>query len=111
MFLLAHLVTQLTTTDLIQQIKGVPACEIGKNIGSILLELIRLRKAYPNVSTIRYLNINHFKTKVTSIREICGQTHINILCIDQTKLDPSYPDSQSLTDDYQFPSFCRDENK
>ena len=60
---------------------------------------------------IGYLNINHFENKVINFREICHQAPIDIICIDETKLDSSYPDSQFYIDGYQFPPFRRDRNK
>ena len=60
---------------------------------------------------IGYLNINHFENKVINFREICHQAPIDIICVDETKLDSSYPDSQFHIDGYQFPPFRRDRNK
>ena len=48
--------------------------------------LIKLRKEEPNNPYIAYLNI--------SLREICLKISINILCVDETKLDNSYPNAQ-----------------
>ena len=53
--------------------------------------------------TIVYLNINHFI--------IFHQAHIGIICVDETKLDSSYPNSQFHIDGYQFPPFHRDGKK
>ena len=58
-------------------------------------------------SVVRYLNINHFENKVISFREICHQAPIDIIGVDETKFDSSYPDSQFHIDGYQFPSFHR----
>ena len=44
-------------------------------------------------------------------REICHQAPIDIISVDETKLDSSYLDSQFHIDGYQFPPFCRDKNK
>ena len=60
---------------------------------------------------IGYLNINHFENKVINFREICHQAPIDIICVDETKLDSSYPDSQFHIDGYQFPPFRKDRNK
>ena len=35
---------------------------------------------------------------------------IDILCIDETKIDESFPDPQFLIENYQFPSYRRDRN-
>ena len=58
-----------------------------------------------------YLNINHFENKVINFREICHKAPINIICVDDKKLESSYPDSQFHIDGYQFPPFRRDRNK
>ena len=60
---------------------------------------------------INYLNINNFKNKVINFRLICHQAPIDIICVGETKLDSSYPDSQFHIDGYQFPPFRRDRNK
>ena len=36
---------------------------------------------------------------------------IDIVRIDETKIDPSFPDVQFHIDGHQFPSFCGDRNK
>ena len=38
------------------------------------------------------------------------KTGVDILCIDETKIDPSYPDSQFHIDEYRFPPFREDRN-
>ena len=66
---------------------------IGKNIESDATEPSRLRNTYLKNPMIGYLNINHFENKVINFREICHQAPIDIICVDETKLDSSYPDS------------------
>ena len=56
-------------------------------------------------SIVVYLNINSVGKK------ICKESPIDILCVDETKLDSSYPDAQFQINDYQFPPFRRDRNK
>ena len=46
-----------------------------------------------------------------NLREFCFKTEVDILCIDETKIDPSYADSQFHVDGYQFPPFRKDRNK
>ena len=60
---------------------------------------------------IGYLNINYFENKLINFREICHQAPTDIICVDETKLDSSYPDSQFRISGYQFPPFRRDRNK
>ena len=94
-----------------QQTKTVGVDEIGKNIESNVIELSRLRNAYLKNPAIGYLNINHFENKVKHFREICHQAPTDIICVDETKLHSSYPDSQLHVDSYQFPPFRSDRNK
>ena len=94
-----------------QQTKSVNVDEIGKNIESDVTELSRLRNTYLKNPMIGYLDINHFENKVINFAEIYRQAPKDIICVDETKLDSSYPDSQFLRDGYQFPPFRKDKNK
>ena len=78
---------------------------------SDLLGLIKLRKENPNNPNIAYLNINSLKEKIINLREICLKSSIDILCVDETKLDASYPNAQFHIGGYQFSPFRRDRNK
>ena len=69
-----------------------------------------MKKSYPNNPFIGYLNINSLHNKIVHLREICKKAPIDILCIDETKLDDSYPDHQFKMEGYQFPPFRRDRN-
>ena len=60
---------------------------------------------------ISYLNINHFENKVINLREIFHKAPIDIIFVDATKRDSSYPDSQFYINGYQFPPFRRDRSK
>ena len=60
---------------------------------------------------VAYLNINSLGEKINHLREICKESPIDILCVDETKIDSSYPDAQFQINDYQFPPFRRDRNK
>ena len=82
-----------------------------KNIESDVTELSRLRNRYFKNPMTGYLNINHFENKVINFRETCHQAPIDIICVDETKLNSSYPDSQFHIDGYQFPPFRRNRNK
>ena len=44
-------------------------------------------------------------------REICKESPIDILCVNETKIDSSYPNAQFQINYYQFPPFRRDRNK
>ena len=73
--------------------------------------LIKLRKENPNNPNIAYLNINSLREKIISPREICLYSSIDILCVDETKVDAFYLNAQFYIEGYQFPPFCRDRNK
>ena len=60
---------------------------------------------------IGYQNKNHFENKVINFSEICHQAPIDIICVDETKFDSSYPNSHFHIDDCQFPPFRKDRNK
>ena len=61
--------------------------------------LIYLRKLCINNLIISYLNINMLKNKTTRIREICRNVAIDMLCIDEIKLDASFSDAQFHIED------------
>ena len=73
--------------------------------------LINLRKNFSKNPILSYLNINSLGGKFDNLREFCFKAEVDILCIDERKIDPSYPDSQFHIDGYQFPPFRKDRNK
>ena len=81
------------------------------NIESDVSGLVKLRKDYINNPSIGYLNINSRSEEIISLREICLKTSIDILCVDEMKLDSSYPNAQFHIDGYQFPPFRKDRHK
>ena len=42
---------------------------------------------------------------------MCSKSPIHVLCIDETKLDSSYPDPQLKISGYQYPPYRKDRNK
>ena len=78
---------------------------------SDLLGLVKLRKENPNNPNIAYLNINSLKEKMINLQEICPKSSIDLLCVNETKLDASYPNAQFHIEGYQFPPIRRDRNK
>ena len=44
------------------------------------------------------------------MREVVDKVLIDILCIDETKLDDTFPDAQFKINNYQYPPFRRDRN-
>ena len=65
-------------------------------------------EVYPNNSVIGYLNINSLKVKNICLRDIISTSKIDILCINETELGTSFPNSQLKIDGYQFPLFRKD---
>ena len=41
-------------------------------------------------------NINHFKTEIINLREICWKTSVVVLCAEETKAGSSFPAAQYL---------------
>ena len=74
-------------------------------------DLVKLRKDYENNPIIGYFNINHLASKIDYLKETCSKSPIDILCVDETKLDFSHPDVQFEIPGYQYPPFRKDSNK
>ena len=55
--------------------------------------------------------MNSLRYKINDLRKICRKTQIHVLCIDETKLDESFPDAQFHIEGYQYPAFRKDRNK
>ena len=72
--------------------------------------LIKLRNTYPKNLLIGYLNINSLRNKIGCLQVLLDKASLDILCIDETKLDASFPDHLFQLADYQFPPFRRDRN-
>ena len=83
---------------------------MSENFGSDLKSKV-LRKENDSNPIVACLNINSLGEKINHRREICKESLTDILCVDRTKLDFSYPDAQFQINDYQFPPFRRDRNK
>ena len=52
--------------------------------------LIHLRVNNPFNHIIGYLNINSLRNKIDDLRKVCKNVQIDILCIDETKIDDSF---------------------
>ena len=72
--------------------------------------MTKVRKSYPNNPIIGYLNINTLQNKIISLREIIAKAPLDVFCVDETKLGDSFPNSQFILENFQFPPFCRDRN-
>ena len=73
--------------------------------------VIKTRKTYERNPIIGYLNINSLRTKILNLKDVLPKAPIDILCIDETKLDETFADAQFMIENYQFPPFRRDGNK
>ena len=74
---------------------------------SLSFGLIELRNKYLNNPIIGYLKINSLRKTIIDLQEIMSKVSIDIVCIDKTKLDKSFPDSQFHMENYQFSPFWR----
>ena len=54
-----------------------------------------MREVYSKNPILSYLNIICLKNKIVSLRAVVAKVPIDILCIDETKLDDSFPYSVS----------------
>ena len=59
---------------------------------------------------IGYLIISTLQNKIISLREIIAKAPLYVFCIDETKLDDSFPNSQFILENSQIPPFRRDRN-
>ena len=57
-----------------------------------------------------YLNKNPLINKIVSLKDVITKFPIDTLCIDETKLDDIFPDSQGLVENYHFPPFRKESN-
>ena len=73
-------------------------------------DLIKVREAYSKNPILGYLNINSLRNKIINLRDVFAKVPIDILCVDETKLNESFPDSQFLIENDQFPLFRRNRN-
>ena len=81
-----------------------------KNSDLDLLGLKSLITDHHSNPFIAYLNVNFLHNKIDSLREVLKESPIHILCVDETKLDHTFPDSQFKIEGYQYPPFRRDRN-
>lgn len=57
---------------------------------------------YSSNPLIAYLNINSLSNKIEYLKEVCKQSPIHIICIDETKLDHTFPNCQFKIYGYQY---------
>ena len=73
------------------------------NLDVDLHNLQLLKQKYHSNPFISYLNINPLLNKIDVLRQICKTSLLEILCVNETKLDSSFPISQFRIDGYIFP--------
>ena len=64
--------------------------------------VMKTRKSYQKNSIIGYLYIIYTRNKILYVKEISHKVSIDILYIDETQLDESFPDAQFMIENYQF---------
>ena len=70
--------------------------------------MVNLRKAYQNNPLIGHISLNSLRKKIVGLREVLSRASIDILCVDETKLDVSFPDHQFKISGYHFSATRRD---
>ena len=73
------------------------------NLDPDLCNLQLLKQKYHSNPFISWLNINNLLKKFDSLRQICIMSPLEILWVDETKLDRSFPNSQFKINGYIFP--------
>ena len=56
------------------------------------------------------MNIDSLREKIVSLREVLSKVSVDILYLDERKLDAGFPDHQLKISGYQFPPIRRDRN-
>ena len=84
---------------------------VPENFDSDLKKLKVWRVENDSNPIVACLNIKSLGEKINHLCEICKESPMDIPCVDETKIDTSYPDAQFQINDYQFPPFRRDRNK
>ena len=59
--------------------------------------LMKTSKTYEKNAIAGYVNINSLRNNILNLKEILHKAPIDILCIDETKLDENFPDAQFMT--------------
>ena len=67
--------------------------EISNSLNNDISSLINLRKDFSKSPILSHLNINSLGCKFDNLREFYFKAELDIICTDETKINPSYPDS------------------
>ena len=54
---------------------------------------MELKKKNPNNPSVEYFSINSLGNKFAELREVYKQIPIDMVCLDETKLDLPFPDA------------------
>ena len=57
---------------------------------------IHLGKAYQKNPLIEYIHLISLRGKISSLREVFSKASIDVLYVDETKLDASFPGHQNI---------------
>ena len=60
---------------------------------------------------IGYLNIHSLRNKIDYLTDTCNKSSLDIFCIDETKIDYLFPDSQFHIDGCQLPPLWKNRNQ
>ena len=95
------------------ELESVSDCQIVQsnsfsNFGIDLYNLQRLKQKYHSNPFISYLTIHSLSIKIDALRQICKTAPLEILCVDETKLDSSFPNAQFRIDGYILPPYRSD---
>ena len=78
------------------------------NLDLDLYNLQLLKQKCHSNPFISCLNINSLSNKINALRQICKTAPLEILCVDETKLDSSFPNAQFRIDGYILPPYRSD---
>ena len=70
-----------------------------------------MKQADLNNPFISYLNLNSLRYKIIDIREVLCEAQLEIIALNETKLNSEFPDAQVKIDGYHFPQFRKDHDE
>ena len=80
------------------------------HVNSDINGLIDLHKHFPYNPLMGYININTLKEKVIPLRDVLSNAPIDVLWVDEAKLDSNFLDHQFKFEGYQTRPFRRERN-
>ena len=91
--------TQITSTEIFAFIAVLVFKLLSRKVDDVSSDikgLIDLRKRFPYNPLIGYININSRKEKVVPLREVLSNAPIDVICVDETKLELELPRSSQI---------------